>query len=467
MATILRKIAKQVLSRTTFSNLAMDRARDAAVDTIGCMIAGSSDESVAALTRAFDGEIAGAGQARLVTGGSASPSLAALVNATAAHALDFDDNFHPARAHASAVLVPALLAVLTRGKVKSGRQFIEAYLTGLEAQAAVGFGVNPSHYNRGWHATSTVGSIGAAAGVAQLLGGGEESLAAAMSLATSFACGPKGQFGTTAKPVHAGIAARNAVDAACMALAGLSGRPDILERQQGFLDLFGGDEARGWEGLTFEERHIIESRGVVTKRHPCCASTHRAIDALLDLKQEHGLLAGDIAGIETKVGISAARNLAYPNPTDEMQARFSMQYCLATAFLKGSLSLSDFTRQEIGRAEIREFMPRIDMQSYSGDEEKGVERLPHIVTVTTLDGRIYRKSRLHAKGSLEAPMSDHERKVKFIDCLSWANRRDPETSFQQLRSLPDFEPLSYDSAFWSLIFQTATDPDTGQRSIEV
>ncbi|MFS8144680.1 MmgE/PrpD family protein [Rhizobium sp. BR 249] len=451
MATILQKIAEQVLSRTTFSSLAMDRARDAAVDTIGCMIAGRNDESVAALTRAFDREIAQGGEARLVTGGSASASLAALINATAAHALDFDDNFHPARAHASAVLVPALLAVLTSGAVTSGRRFLESYLAGLEAQAAIGLGVNPSHYNRGWHATATVGGIGAAAGVARLLGAGKEVTAAAMSLATSFACGPKGQFGTTAKPLHAGIAARNAVDAVRMALAGMSGRPDILERRQGFLDLFGGDEAHGWEGLTFDETHIIESRGLVTKRHPCCASTHRAIDALLDLKQEHALAADDIVRIETKVGISAARNLAYPTPADEMQARFSMQYCLATAFLKGSLSLSDFTRQEIQRPEIREFMPRIEMQSYSPEEEKGVERLPHVVTVTTRNGRIYSKSRLHAKGSIEAPMSDGEREVKFMDCLRWANRHASEADFQRLGALAEFETLSRDNAFWSLI----------------
>ncbi len=454
MATILSRIAQQVMSRTAFSDLAMGRARDAVVDTIGCMIAGRGDESVAALTRAFDGEIAAGGKARLVTGGSASPSLAALINATAAHALDFDDNFHPARAHASAVLVPALLAVAASGKAISGRRFLEGYLTGLEAQAAVGFGVNPSHYNIGWHATATVGSIGAAAGVARLLGADEESLAMAMSLATSLACGPKGQFGTTAKPLHAGIAARNAVDAARMALAGMSGRSDILERPQGFLDLFGGADAKGWENLTFGEEHVIESRGVVTKRHPCCASTHRAIDALLDLKQEHGLLAGDIARIETKVGISAARNLAYPDPADEMQARFSMQYCLATAFLKGSLSLSDFTRQEIGRPETRQFMPRIEMLPYSADEEKGVERLPHIVTVTTREGRIYSKSRLHAKGSLEAPLSDCERKAKFADCLRWGKQDNFETFYPQLRDLADFINLADDAAFWNLIADT-------------
>ncbi len=128
-----------------------------------------------------------------------------------------------------------------------------------------------------------------------------------------------------------------------------------------------------------------------------------------------------------------------------------MQYCLATAFLKGSLSLSDFTRQEIERPEIREFMPRIEMQSYSAEEEKGVERLPHIVTLATRDGRIYRTSRLHARGSVEALMSDHEHKVKFMDCLRWANRRASEASFQRLRALADFEILSCDNAFWNLI----------------
>lgn len=111
----------------------------------------------------------------------------------------------------------------------------------------------------------------------------------------------------------------------------------------------------------------------------------------------------------------------------------------------------DASARPFGRPEIREFMPRIEMQPYSVDEEKGVERLPHIVTVTTRDGRIYSESRLHAKGSLEAPMSDHQRKVKFMDCLRWVNRRNSEASFQRLRALADFEMLSCDNAFWNLI----------------
>lgn len=322
MATILELIAAQVLSRKTFSGIAVARARDAITDTVGCMIAGAADAAPQAVAGAFVGDIRTDGASLLVTGGRASPPLAALINATAAHCLDFDDNFHPARAHASAVLVPAMLAVATADASISGHQLVAAYLAGLEAQASVGFGVNPSHYNRGWHGTSTVGCIGAAAGVACLLGLGADRVAQAMSLAASMAAGPKGQFGTAAKPFHAGMAARNAVEAALLSRGGLTGQLDILERPQGFLDLLGGDQAAGWAGLSLDRAHVIETWGLVTKLHPCCASTHRAIDTALDLQNEHGFSLDEVISIETKVGRSALDNLAYPDPVDEMQARF-------------------------------------------------------------------------------------------------------------------------------------------------
>lgn len=423
MTAILFEISKHLASRATFSNLWMDLARDAVIDTLGCMIAGAMDPSVSAVTKSFGAEIGWSTSPHwLVDGRSASSSISALVNGTAAHALDFDDNFHPARAHASAVLVPALIAAIHRDHPVTGKQFLEAYLTGLEAQAAVGFGVNPSHYNRGWHGTATVGAIGAAAGVARLLGADLEQTTHAMSLATSTACGPKAQFGTPAKPIHAGFAARNAVEAARLAMAGAAGAIDVFERPQGFLDLFGGNEPRGWEDWTPEEDHVIETRGLVTKRHPCCASTHRAIDALLDLKTEHALTAEDIAAIDVKVGISAMRNLTYPTPSNEIEARFSMEYCLATAFLNGALSLSDFTKEGLAGAEKNALMGRIRMRSFTADEERGHERLPHLVTITLTNGKTLQKSRLHAVGAREAPLRDDQKRSKFNDCVAWTGQ---------------------------------------------
>ena len=442
MTSVLLDIAGRLTSRTRFSAKAIGLARDAVLDTLGCMIAGAQDASVKAVADAFASDMPGNGQHRLITGGRAIPSLAAFINGTAAHALDFDDNFHPARAHASAVLVPALLAVIGPDRPVSGRQLLEAYLTGLEAQASVGFGLNPSHYNRGWHGTSTVAAIGTAAGVAHLLGADTERTAQAMSLAASMASGPKGQFGSLAKPMHAGIAARNAVEAAKLALAGAAGRLDILERPQGILDLFGGDEPRDWHDWRPDDAHIIETRGLVTKRHPCCASTHRAIDALQDLVREHDLSAGDVEHIDVKVGLSAARNLAYPEPINEMQARFSMQYCLATALVNGSLSLADFSGSHHLRAPaLMTRMRSIAMQSYSAEEERGHERLPHLVTVTLRDGRRLTASRLHAKGAAEDPLGADERKAKFVDCMAWAGNTAGDASYAHAAAMLDGDDI--------------------------
>ncbi|HEX8044430.1 MmgE/PrpD family protein [Rhizobium sp.] len=442
MATVLEKIADQIVSRTSLSPVAITRAQEAVVDTIGCMLAGAADPAPQSVARAFSADIGATGASAILRGGRASPSVAALINGTAAHCLDFDDNFHPARAHASAVLVPALLSITTADGAISGRRFLHAYLAGLEAQAAIGFGVNPSHYNRGWHGTSTVGCIGTAAGVAVLLGLDATGIAQAMSIATSFAAGPKGQFGTSAKPLHAGMAARNAVEAALLAQAGMSGRLDILERPQGFLDLFGGEAGAGWEALSANDRHVIETHGLVTKLHPCCASTHRAIDAARDLQTEYGFSLDDVLSVQTKVGRSAVDNLAYPDPVDEMQARFSMQYCLTTALHQGKLSLTDFTAAAIFRPEIRRHMPKMSMSAYSAAEEKGIERLPHQVIVNLRDGRSLKTERLHATGSVAMPLTTADRRSKFADCLRWAGLEaegvhDSFLNFEDAASLKD------------------------------
>src|SRR5690606_18663480 len=149
-----------------------------------------------------------------------SPPWAALANGTAAHALDFDDNFDPAKAHASAVLIPAILA-LAEERPAPGFAVLDAYIVGLQIMGRVGQGINPFHRNRGWHATATVGAIGAAAACARLLALSSAQATHALSLATSMAAGSMAQFGTMAKPLHAGLAAKSGVIAASLAQAGL------------------------------------------------------------------------------------------------------------------------------------------------------------------------------------------------------------------------------------------------------
>ncbi len=416
MPSAIERIADLSRSRPAFSPLARLRAHHAITDTLGCMLAGVSDRSTQAAREAFASGIGAAGAAAVAGGGRASEAIAALVNGTAAHALDYDDNFRPGITHASAVLVPALLAI-AQGRGASGRALVDAYLVGLEAQAAVGRGINPAHYTIGWHATSTVGAIGTAAGTAWLMGLDAAGIARAMSVAASMAAGPKGQFGTPAKPLHAGLAARNAVDAAALAAAGMTGRLDILECPMGIAELFGDDSAAGWERIALASPHVIESDGLIPKRHPCCGSTHNTVDAILDLKAEHGFGAGDVEAVDTLVGIANARNLAYPDPQDEMQARFSMHYCVALALLQDRLSLADFTPAAVGRREVRRLLPLTTMRSYDKSEE-AAGRQPHRVTIRLKDGRLLRAERREAKGSVADPFDDADRKTKFADCCA-------------------------------------------------
>jgi 2-methylcitrate dehydratase PrpD len=416
MASLIESVARWSRKDARFSPLVRSRAQHAFVDTFGCMLAGANDVSTGAVRAAFAGSLTEGG-ANLVGGGHAPDAISALVNGTAAHALDYDDNFRPARTHASAVLVPALLGVaLSRGV--SGRTVVDAYLVGLEAQAAVSRGVNPSHYALGWHSTSTVGCIGTAAAVAWLVGLDEAGIARAMSLAVSMAAGVKGQFGTPAKPLHAGLAARNAVDAAALAASGMTGRLDVLEAPQGFRELYGGPAATGWgETISIGEPHAMETAGVAPKRHPCCGSAHNTVDAILDLKAQHGFTAADVAEVSTHVGVANLRNLAFPAPENEMQARFSMHYCVALALVKDRLELEDFTPAAVRRPEVRALLPLTRMSAYSWEEEVVANvRLPHRVTIRLKDGRELKGERTQAKGTIFDPFDDADRLAKFTDC---------------------------------------------------
>jgi 2-methylcitrate dehydratase PrpD len=419
MTSAIETIAEWSHSASAFSPLARRRAIDAIADTIGCMVAGVDDFSTQAVRRAAAAQISAAGESPVIGGGRATAAIAALVNGTAAHALDYDDNFHPAISHASAVLVPALLAAAWPRKI-SGRALVDAYLVGLEAQAAIGFGVNPSHYTIGWHATSTCGAIGTAAGVCRLIGLDGAATARAMSMAVSLACGIKGQFGTPAKPFHAGMAARNAVEAAALGSAGMTGRLDILETAQGFRELFGGPDAKGWDGLKLGQPLAIESHGLVPKRHPCCGSTHYVLDMVLELRTKHGFGAGDVAALDCLIGIANARNLSYPEPEDEMQARFSMPYCVALALSQDRLSVSDFTAAMIGRPQIRRLLTLTTMTARTREEELAAKggRLPHRVMIRLNDGTELKAERIYAKGSILDPFDDADRVAKFVDCCA-------------------------------------------------
>lgn len=402
-----------------WNDTARSRARAAIEDTVACMVAGAGDEGAHAVRQVVAGY--GGGAVTVIGNGAAGAlaPFAALANGMSAHALDYDDNYLPGITHASAVLVPALLALAEQHDL-SGEQLLDAYIVGLDAHAVVGRAVGRGHYDLGWHNTSTVGCIGTAAACARLLGLDAGATTRAISLGVSMAAGPKVQFGSAGKPYHAGMAAKNAVLAATLAAGGLDARPDAIEGYRGFHALFAGAPDTDWAALEagLGGEPAIVTHGLAPKLYPCCGSAHRVLDGVLDLRAAHGIEAASVRRVDTLVGYGNLRNLCYADPTQEMEARFSMNYCVAVALLYGRVTLSDFTRAAVHRAPVRALFDRVHMRAMPADAEGSdpLARKPHEVQITLDDGRVLERSVLWARGTINNPFGEAERAQKWQDC---------------------------------------------------
>ncbi|WP_170979376.1 MmgE/PrpD family protein [Roseomonas sp. HF4] len=394
------------------SGLAVAAMRDA----IGCMLAGAAEEAphrvLAAVARW------GTGPARAIGSGTPLPApWAALVNGTAAHVLDYDDTFAPLSGHATAVLVPALLA-LGEEVEADGPALLDALVVGLEVLAAVGRGTNPRHYALGWHATSTIGAIGAAGAAARLLGLDATGARDALSLAVSMAAGTRMQLGAMAKSVHAGLAAKAGLLAAALAAEGVGGAAEALDGPWRFAEMFAGRPAPtgAMHPPAAEDPLAIESVGLAFKAYPTCAATHLSLDALLALRGRFA--PEDVVAIETEVPLVHSRNLMHPDPRTGTEARFSMQYCLAVAAAQGEVGPADFDEAALRRAPVRWLMPRIAMQGLP--EPEGAPPPPTRLRVRLADGRVLEETRAVRRGDPGNPMSETDLAAKFHACAARA-----------------------------------------------
>ncbi len=394
-------------------------ARAGIIDTVACMIAGRDEPACALVRKTFGGRSQGHSSV-LGSKTGCGAADAACINAVAAHVLDYDDNFLAALTHPSAVLVPALFAVAEE-RGCSGAEVIDAYIIGLEVEACLGDIMNTAHYARGWHATSTIGVLGAAVACARLLSLDTQGVLAAMSIASSMASGSKLQFGTMTKPLHAGLAARNGVEAALLAETGLSAHQEPCLGEWGFCDLFNGLEDADPEaalrdlGCPF----AIMNPGLLPKRFACCGSIHQSLDALLELREQHGFTAEDVRVIETAIPDAGYANLCYERPKNAMEAKFSMQYCLAVALYAGKVSLADFTDEAVARPVIQDLLPSIKMNRLPTHQREGMfGEVPVTTSVYYKDGSVVELALYHAKGSRENPFTEQELRRKFNDCCS-------------------------------------------------
>jgi len=374
----------------------------------------------------------------------------ALHNATAGHALDFDDNFDPPKAHVSTVLWPAILALADEFEYSPG-QCLDAYIVALQIQGRIGQGLNPPHRKRGWHATATTGALGAAAAAARLLGLDAEKSAMALSLGTSVAGGFMSQFGSMAKPLHAGNAAKGGILSALFAQDGLTAGWHTLDGPTGMNTLMVGpdrEELRAAIGepehgqtLTFETRSIgepllISEHLFRVKRFPTCGSAHRALDVVLMLRDEHGFRADEVERVDVTAPAMHLKNLMYQRPETGLEGKFSMEYPIACAIIGGGCKLEDFTDAAVSRPEHRQFMERV----YRHPVDKPETEMDTTVRITLTDGRVLEKSIFMPLGSKVAPFSNDQYWAKFDQCARGV--MEPGALEQLKHALENFRSLS-------------------------
>jgi len=411
------------------------RAAAAFLDTIGVMLAGASEPASRAVQAIL---AAGAAGPCVVVGTSrrSDAANAALANGTAAHALDFDDMCFVSLAHPSAALVPAALAAAELTGA-SGRSMLDAYVAGFELEARLGQVMNPRHYQRGWHCTSTLGTIGAAAAASRVLGLDVETCRHALGIAASQASGLKENFGTMVKPLHAGLAARNGVVAATLAASGLTASDAAIDGPQGLLHAMDSERRDlATAAADLGSRWEIVDSGITVKLYPSCAATHPPLDAILDLRRAHDLTADGIDRIDIDVDAITPTVLIYDQPVSGLEGKFSLPFCAAAAIVFGQVGIDTFDAAPLADSRVRALMRHVSMHVDPGLGAGAPPLTQARVRVTLRDGRTLTRQANGARGYPVHPATDAELDAKFLSCAARVLPADrAATLLGQLRGL--------------------------------
>ncbi|HET7158331.1 MAG TPA: MmgE/PrpD family protein, partial [Burkholderiales bacterium] len=348
------------------------------------------------------------------------------------HALDFDDCNNTLGGHPSAPVLSALFA-LADDTGASGREFINAYIAGFEVETKLGLAVNFYHYTKGWHPTVTLGVFGAAAACARLLKLDDAQVAVAIAIAASFASGIKANFGTMMKPLSVGHCARNGLYAALLAREGYTANTGgAFEHNHGFLNVFNGEGNYDAEKIlsAWAAPFDIVEPGIAIKQYPCCASTHPAIDAMLMLAREHNLDPGQVERIDSWTHARRLQHTNRPDPQSALDAKFSVQYCLARALLERKVVIEQFEGDSYRDAAVRQLQPRIHAAPYTTAQFPADNHFGAEIKVTLRDGTTHSQKVDQPYGRTSRnPLTPELLKEKFSNC---ALRVLPEPAVAQL-----------------------------------
>jgi 2-methylcitrate dehydratase PrpD len=348
---------------------------------------------------------------------------AAHVNATMAHALDYDDVHETAIMHPGVAITPTCMAIAEKRGSLSGKEFITAIALGADMMCRLALATTPGTrpLNTGWHLTTLFGFLGAAGVAARMLGLREDEIVNALGIAYHQCCG-NGQCvidGALTKRMGPGFSVKGGITAALLAEKGITGAKNCLEGEWGLYKLYhrGNYDAKA---LTKDLGKYFEGINVAIKPYPCCRGVHPAIDAALSLVNENRIKAEDVQKIVLSVSEGHYHLLCEPEdaklkPRTPVDAQFSIPWGVAAAIVRKQVSLDDFTEAAIRRQEILEVTHKMSVKvDTSLNRPDKIE--PTRVNLTTKQGVVYTKEVEEPLGSLERPMSFDDCARKFRDC---------------------------------------------------
>jgi 2-methylcitrate dehydratase PrpD len=352
--------------------------------------------------------------------------FAAFANGLTIHADDYDDTqlatakdrVYGLLTHPTAPALPPVLALAERDR-RSGADMMLAYQVGVEVECKIAEAILPRHYQHGFHSTATCGSIGAAAGAAKLLGLDHETTRRALSLGATQAGGLRENFGTMTKPFHAGRAAENGVVAAELAALGFTASPNGLEGERGFFRAAGGGYSPEMIAGKLGAPWTFQLPGVSIKPHPSGSLTHPGMAVMLQLILAHDVRPERVKRVAVGTNHNMPNTLIHHEPKNELQAKFSMEFCMAILLLERQAGLAQFTDEVVNRPEVQAMLRKVSFTVHPEAEAAGFDKMTTIIEIELEDGKVMQGRADFGKGSPSNPMTDAELAEKFRQCAAW------------------------------------------------
>lgn len=436
------------------STVAIENGKKSILDGLGLALSGSVAKS-GELVRQHIADLGNIpGGATVIGSNLKVPArFAAFSNGVGIHADDYDDTqlavakdrVYGLLTHPTAPALPAALAMGETANA-SGADVMLAYHLGVEVECKIAEAINPRHYQEGFHATATCGTFAAASAAGRLLGLDVATMKRALSIAGSQSAGLRENFGTMTKPFHAGRSSESGVVAAQFASYGWTAAGNLLEAPRGFFKAAGGgyDEAaiKGKLGAPW----TFEFPGVSIKPHPSGSLTHPGMTEMLRLIRENNIQAKDVVRVRVGTNSNMPNALIHHDPRNELQAKFSMEFCMAILLLEGRAGLSEFTDETVERADVKEMIKKVDFVVDDRAEAAGYHLMTTYIDIHLADGRTISGMADFGKGSPANPMSYDEVAQKFHECAQFAKwdkvkANEVVSMVSELEKLPEINGL--------------------------